>query len=284
MGRVEGKVAFITGAGRGQGRSHAIRLAEEGADIIAVDILENIATNEYPMSSPDDLEITVKEVERLGRRIVARKGDVREPADMRAVVDAGLAEFGKIDIVVANAGICPLGDDKPLSAFQDALEVDFNGVVHAISAALPHLKEGASIIATGSLAAYIPGSVDNPALGPGGAGYSLAKRFVGQYMHTLALSLAPRKIRANTVHPTNCNTDLLHNDRMYKIFRPDLENPTAQDCMEAFPAMSAMGVAWVEPVDISNGVLFLASDESRFVTGLQLRIDAGGYLNIHPEP
>jgi NAD(P)-dependent dehydrogenase (short-subunit alcohol dehydrogenase family) len=195
-----------------------------------------------------------------------------------------VAELGRLDIVVANAGICPLGGKVPYTAFNDVMEVNFNGVVHAVSAALPHLSEGASIICTGSLAAFIVGSTDNPEQGPGGAGYSLAKRFVTQYVHSLARSLAPHKIRVNAVHPTNCNTPMLNSEPMYRVFRPDLENPTRDDAVVAFPAMSAMGVPWVEPVDISNAVLYLASDESRFVTGLQLRVDAGGYLNSHPIP
>lgn len=284
MGRVDGKVAFVTGAARGQGRSHALRLAEEGADIIAIDLCEDVGTNNYPLARPEDLEITTKEVERLGRRIVTRQGDVRDRTTLNAVVEEGIEQLGHLDIVVANAGICPLGGDVPVTAFNDVVEINFNGVVHAVSAALPHLTDGASIIATGSLAAFLPHTTDNPELGPGGAGYSLAKQFVAQYVHTLALSLAPRKIRANAVHPTNCNTDMLQSEPMYKVFRPDLEHPTKDDCLDAFPAMSAMGVPWVEPADISNAVVFLASDESRFVTGLQLRVDAGGYLNAHATP
>lgn len=281
MGRVEGKVAFVTGAARGQGRAHAVRLASEGAHIIAIDLCEDVESNRYPLARMEDLAETVRLVERHDRRIVATKADVRDRGAVREAVDAGVAELGRLDIVVANAGICPLGADVPYTAFNDVMEINFNGVVHAVSAALPHLSSGASIICTGSLAALIGGTTENPTTGPGGAGYSLAKQFIAQYVNTLAATLARHKIRVNAVHPTNCNTDMLHSEPMYRIFRPDMEEPTREDAIVAFPAMSAMGEPWVEPEDVANAVLFLASDESRFVTGMQLRVDSGGYLPSH---
>lgn len=283
MGRVQDKVVFITGAARGQGRAHALRLAEEGADIIAVDICDNIATNDYPLATRDDLDETTRLVEKAGRRIVARVADVRDPAALKAAVADGVAELGKLDAVVAQAGICPLGGDKGPQAFIDAVTVDFNGVVHAVEAALPYLPDGGSIVATGSLAGLVTASTDNPANGPGGLGYSFAKRAVASFIHDLALVLAPRKIRVNAVHPTNCNTDMLNSDVMYRQFRPDLENPTREDALPAFPAMTAMGIPYVEPTDIANAVLFLVSDESRYVTGVQLRVDAGGYVRRRPQ-
>ena len=273
-GRVQGKVAFITGVARGQGRSHALRLAEEGADIIGVDVPDDIDNLTYPMSTQDDLNETISLVEKLDRRIVARKADVRDRAALRAVVDEGVSQLGRLDIVVANAGICPLGPLPPL-AFLDTFDVDFVGAWNAIMAAYPHLPDGASVIATGSVAGMIPGSVDNPATGPGGAGYALAKRTIAQLVHDLSVALAPRMIRVNAVHPTNVNTMLLHNEPMYRIFRPDLAAPTAQDASLAFPAMQAMPIPFIEPQDVSQAVLFLASDESRYVTGLQFRVDAG---------
>jgi SDR family mycofactocin-dependent oxidoreductase len=282
MGRVEGKVAVITGAARGQGRSHAVKLASEGADIIAIDMCADIATNRYPLATVEDLEETARLVEKFERRIVTRQADVRDRAALQAAVDAGVTELGRLDIVIANAGICPLGGDQPPQAFADAVDVDLLGAINAIHAGLPHLTSGASIIATGSLAAFLPNTVDDPNTGPGGLGYGFAKQSLSAYIHTLALALAPQRIRANAVHPTNCDTDLLQNDQMYRTFRPDLENPTKEDAAAAFPAMTAMGNPWVEPEDISNAVLFLASDESRYVTGLQVRVDAGGYLKVHP--
>jgi SDR family mycofactocin-dependent oxidoreductase len=273
-GRVEGKVAFITGVARGQGRSHAIRLAEEGADIIGVDLPDEIADMNYPMATQEDLDETINLVEKLGRRIVARKADVRDRGAMQKAVDEGVAELGGLDIVVANAGICPLGPLPP-RIFLDVFDIDFIGCYNAFMVAYPHLKDGASMMATGSVAGMISGTVDNPATGPGGAGYALAKRTIAQLVHDMSVALAPRMIRVNAVHPTNVNTHLLQNEGLYRIFRPDLENPTAADAEIAFPAMQAMPIPWIDPRDVSQAVLFLASDESRYVTGLQFRIDAG---------
>ncbi|SHN47946.1 mycofactocin-coupled SDR family oxidoreductase [Cryptosporangium aurantiacum] len=277
-GRVQGKVAFVTGAARGQGRSHALRLAAEGADIIAIDICEDIETNHYPLATTADLEETARLVEKLDRRVVIVKADVRERSQVFDAVRRGVAELGRLDIVVANAGICPLGGDVPPQGFLDAVSVDLIGVINAVEAAFPHLTAGASIICTGSVAGLAPGGTDNPENGPGGAGYSHAKRGVARFVHDAALQFAPHSIRVNAVHPTNVDTDMLQSAPMYKIFRPDLENPTREDAELAFPAMQPMPIPYVEPGDISNAVLFLASDESRYVTGLQLKVDAGALL------
>lgn len=283
MGRVDGKVVFITGAARGQGRAHALRLAGEGADIIAVDLCEDIGTNGYPLATRDDLDETVRLVEKLGRRIVARKADVRDAAALKSAVADGIAEFGKLDAVVAQAGIAPLGPDRGAEAFIDAITVDFHGVVHAVEAALPHLPDGASIVATGSIAGLIPATVDNPANGPGGLGYSFAKRQVASFVHDLATVLASRQIRVNAVHPTNVNTGMLNSDLMYRSFRPDLENPTREDALPSFPATTGFGIPYVEPEDVAETVLFLVSDESRYVTGMQMRVDAAGYVKRRPQ-
>ncbi|WP_105972100.1 mycofactocin-coupled SDR family oxidoreductase [Streptomyces geranii] len=283
MGRVQDKVVFITGAARGQGRAQAIRLATEGADIIAVDLCADIATNGYALATEADLDETVRQVEKLGRRIVARKADVRDPAALKAAVADGVAELGRLDAVVAQAGICPLGPGQTAQAFLDAVTVDFNGVVHAVDAALPHLRDGASIVATGSIAGLIPATVDNPANGPGGLGYSFAKRQVAAFVHDLATVLVSRKIRVNALHPTNVNTDMLNSDLMYRSFRPDLEAPTREDALPSFPATTGFGVPYVEPEDIADMVLFLVSDESRYVTGMQMRVDAGGYVKRRPQ-
>jgi SDR family mycofactocin-dependent oxidoreductase len=283
MGRVDGKVVFITGLARGQGRAHAVRLAEEGADIIGVDICADVATNDYPMSSAADLEETVRLVEKLDRRIVVSQVDVRDRQAVVAAVNSGVSELGRLDAVVANAGICPLGTQDP-QAYFDSVQIDFVGVVNAIEAGLAHIVDGGSIVATGSLAALLANSVDAPGAGYGGLGYAWAKRGVASLVHDLAFVLGARRIRVNAVHPTNCNTDLLNNDLMYKIFRPDLEAPTREDALEAFPVFSSMNVPYVEPLDIANAVLFLVSDESRYVTGMQLRVDAGGYVKSRPLP
>ncbi|WP_395109659.1 mycofactocin-coupled SDR family oxidoreductase [Actinomadura sp. SCN-SB] len=280
-GRVSGKVAFITGVARGQGRSHAIRLAEEGADIIGVDVPRPIDDMPYPLGTQEELDETIELVRKLGRRIVAKPADVRDRDAMRRVVDEGVAELGRLDIVVANAGICPLGPTPP-GTFLDVLDVDLVGVINAYNVAYPHLPDGASMIATGSVAGLVQGTVDNPATGPGGAAYSLAKRTIAELTRDLAIALAPRRIRVNAVHPTNVDTPLLHNDPMYRQFRPDLEAPTREDAMAAFPAMQAMPIPFIEPADVSEAVLFLASDASRYVTGMQMRVDAGSVAKQMP--
>lgn len=279
MGRVEGKVAFVTGAARGQGRAHAVRLAEEGADIVAVDICRDIDTIGYPMASPEDLDETARMVEKTGQGVVIAQADVREPAQLREALQNGLSQFGKVDIVVAQAGIAGMKGEPPLQAWCDVINTNLIGTINAIQVALPHLHAGASIIATGSTAALMDVSKnDNPGADPGGAAYLHSKRLLSQYVHNLASELAPLRIRANVVHPTNCNTDMLQSEPMYRSFRPDLDRPTRADAEPVFGVQQAMRIPYVEPDDISNAVLWLASDEARYVTGMQLRVDAGGYL------
>jgi len=283
MGRVENKVVLVTGGARGQGRSHAVKLAEEGADVILFDICHDIANNGYPLATPGDLDEARLEVEKTGRRVVAAEVDVRDKTTLVRALSEAVAELGKLDVVIANAGICPLGADRPISAFADAFDVDFIGVVNTVHAALPYLHAGASVITIGSVAGLMAarsgGSGVGPT-GPGGAGYNLAKMLIDQYTTALAAQLAPKSIRANAVHPTNVNTPMLQSDVMYRVFRPDLENPTAADAASAFPAMQAMPIPYVEPDDVSNLVCFLASDESRYITGGQLRVDAGALLKF----
>jgi SDR family mycofactocin-dependent oxidoreductase len=279
VGRVSGKVAFVTGAARGQGRSHAVRLAEEGADIIAVDLCENVDTIGYPMATPEDLEETAAFIEKTGQRVVTAKADVREASQLKKAVEDGIAQLGGLDIVVAQAGIAGMKGQPPLQAWIDVINTNLIGTINAIQVSLLHLKEGGSIIATGSTAALMDTSKkDNPGNDPGGMAYVHSKRALSAFVHDLATELAPRGIRANVVHPTNCNTDMLRSEPMYRSFRPDLENPEFKDAEPVFYVQQAMKVPWVEPEDISNAVLWLASDEARFVTGAQLRIDAGGYL------
>ncbi|WP_261558082.1 mycofactocin-coupled SDR family oxidoreductase [Frankia tisae] len=284
-GRLEGKVAFITGAARGQGRSHAVRLAQEGADIIAIDIVEQIESNPYPLSTPEDLAETVTLVEKLGRRIIATKADVRERDQLREAVTKGVAELGRLDIVVANAGILPMAMGDPQATdFIDAVDVDLIGVLNAVAVSIPHLPNYSSIVVTGSTAAMLPNTTDNPAMGPGSAGYGWSKKTLIGYVEQMALHLASKFIRVNAIHPTNVNTHLLHNDGLYAQFRPDLENPTREDVEPAFVLFQAMPIPYVEPVDISNLVLFLASDESRYITGQQIRVDAGSLLKFPNGP
>ncbi len=273
MGRLDGKVAFITGAARGQGRSHALRMAQEGADIIAVDVVKQLPSVEYPMSTPDDLAETVRQVEALDRRIVAREADVRDYGALKAALDEGVAELGRLDIVSANAGIFSQGRADELSdeAWDEMIGVNLTGVWHTAKAAIPHLRAagGGAIVITSSTAG-IQGFENF-------AHYVSAKHGVVGLMRTLALELAPDMIRVNTVHPTSVDTDMIQNDMLYALFAPDLE--PAERTREAlggrFQAMNALPVPWVDPVDISNAVLWLASDEARYVTGVMLPVDAG---------
>jgi SDR family mycofactocin-dependent oxidoreductase len=279
VGRVEGKVAFVTGAGRGQGRSHAVRLAEEGADIIAVDLCRQIDSIQYPLATPEDLDETARLIEKTGQGVLTAQADVREASQLRTALENGVAQFGKLDIVVAQAGVAGMSGNPPLQAWIDVWNTNLIGTINAIQVALPHLGEGASIIATASTAALMDvAKNDNPGADPGGMAYLHSKRLIAQYVHVLAAELAPRGIRANVIHPTNCNTPMLQSEPMYRAFRPDLEHPTRADAEPVFGVQQAMKIPYIEPEDISNAVLWLASDDARYVTGVQLRVDAGGYL------
>src|SRR5580692_6939351 len=191
MGRVQGKVAFITGAARGQGRSHALRLAEEGADIIAVDLCHDIESIGYSLATPDDLKETARLVERLDRRVITAEADVRDRSQLTQALERGLSELGHVDVVVAQAGIAAMKGNPPLQAWTDVIDTNLVGVINAVQAALPHLREGASVMATGSIAAYL-NALPMPDTGrdPGGQGYLVAKRMLANYMHELARVLA----------------------------------------------------------------------------------------------
>jgi SDR family mycofactocin-dependent oxidoreductase len=274
-GRVEGKVAFITGAARGQGRSHAIRLAQEGADIIAVDLCQQIESVPYPMSTPDDFAETVKEVESLDRRIVATQADVRDFAALKAAVEDGVAQLGRLDIVSANAGISSVGPavDLPEQQWQDMIDVNLTGVWHTAKAAIPSIRRGGrggSIILTSSAAGLMAY--------PNVAHYVSAKHGVVGLMRTLALELAPDMIRVNSLHPTQVDTAMIMNEPTWRLFSPDLEHPTIDDFRPVSQQMNALPIPWVEPVDISNALLFLASDEARYITGVTLPVDAGAVI------
>lgn len=284
MGCVENKVALVTGAARGQGRSHALRLASEGADVILLDICRGIGSARYPLATEDDLEQTVAMVRDLGARAVDIQADVRDLPMLRKCVDAAVAELGGLHIAIANAGICPLGTDQPAQAFIDVVDVNLGGVLNTISAAAPHLTAGASIILIGSVAGLLVGG-GTEVRGPGGVGYSFAKRTIVELVRELARVLAPQFIRANAIHPTNTNTDMLHSENMYRVCRPDLASPTRDEAEVSFPTMNLMPIGYVEPNDISNAVMFLASDSARFITGQNLAVDAGAVLkNFNARP
>jgi (+)-trans-carveol dehydrogenase len=275
-GRLEGKVAFITGAARGQGRAHAVRMAQEGADIIAVDICKQIDSVQIPLSNPEDLAETADLVKGLNRRVYTAEVDVRDYAALKAAVDAGVEEFGKLDIIVANAGIGNGGqtlDKTSEPDWNDMIAVNLSGVWKTVKAGVPHILaggRGGSIILTssvGGLKAY-----------PHTGHYVAAKHGVVGLMRTFAVELGAQNIRVNSVHPTNVNTPLFMNEPTMKLFRPDLENPGPEDMKVIGQLMHTLPIGWVEPEDIANAVLFLASDEARFITGVTLPVDGGSCL------
>ena len=266
-GRVAGKVAFITGAARGQGRSHAIRLAEEGADIIAIDICRDYGTVPYAMATEADLAETVKAVEALDRRIVATQADVRDAAALKAAVDDGVAQLGRLDIVSANAGICTVQswDEVTPEVWQDTLDTNLTGVWNTMVVSVPHLiaAGGGSIICTSSTA----GIKGLPYLAP----YVAAKHGVVGIARTMANELAIHKIRVNTVHPTGVDTPMGNG-------LGGLEPLINRDPNLGPIYLNTLPVETVDPRDISNAVLFLASDEARYVTGLEFTVDAGNTI------
>jgi (+)-trans-carveol dehydrogenase len=272
-GRVEGKVAFITGAARGQGRAHAVRLAQEGADIIAVDICKQIDSVQIPLATPEDLAETADLVKGHNRRIYTAEVDTRDFDALKAAV---VDQLGRLDIIVANAGIGNGGatlDKTSEGDWTDMIDVNLGGVWKTVKAGVPHILaggRGGSIILTssvGGLKAY-----------PHTGHYVAAKHGVVGLMRTFAVELGAQNIRVNSVHPTNVNTPLFMNDGTMKLFRPDLENPGPDDMKVVGQMMHTLPIGWVEPEDIANAVLFLASDEARYVTGVTLPIDGGSCL------
>jgi (+)-trans-carveol dehydrogenase len=276
-GRVEGKVAFITGAARGQGRSHAVRLAQEGADIIAVDICKKIDTVDLiAASTPEDLAETADLVKGHNRRIYTAEVDVRDYDALKAAVDTGVEQLGKLDIIVANAGIGNGGQTLDKTSETDwtaMIDINLGGVWKTVKAGVPHILaggNGGSIILTssvGGLKAY-----------PHTGHYVAAKHGVVGLMRTFAVELGAQNIRVNSVHPTNVNTPLFMNEGTMKLFRPDLENPGPEDMKVVGQLMHTLPIGWVEPEDIANAVLFLASDEARYITGVTLPVDGGSCL------
>ncbi|MGY0499504.1 mycofactocin-coupled SDR family oxidoreductase [Nocardia sp. FBN12] len=274
-GRVDGKVAFITGAARGQGRSHAVRLAQEGADIIAIDVCKQLDNVPFPMSTPEDLAETAELVKAEGRRVVTAEVDVRDYDALKQAVDSGVEQLGKLDIIVANAGIGneggPLADlDETL--WDDMIAVNLGGVWKTVKAGVPHL------IAAGGGAVVLTGSVGGLKAYPNVGHYVAAKHAVVGLMRTFAVEHGHQSIRVNAVHPTHVSTSMLLNEGTYKLFRPDLENPGPADLEPICRMFHTLPTPWVDAVDVSNAVLYLVSDEARFVTGVSLPVDAGSML------
>jgi (+)-trans-carveol dehydrogenase len=277
MGLVDGKVALVTGAGRGQGRSHALRLAAEGADVIAVDIGDGrVETISYELASEADLDATVKEIDGMGRRAIKAVADVRSLSDLQAAVDTGLSELGKVDIVCANAGIgsWAVAWEMTEQQWKDMIDINLTGVFNATRAALPSMVErgeGGSIVLTSSTAglrAYA-----------NTAHYTAAKHGVIGLMKVLAQEAGPHRIRVNAVCPTTVRTPLVINASTFELFAPHLEDPTEDDVREPFEGLNILpGVAWIEPEDVSDAVAFLCSDAAKYITGVALPIDAGNIV------
>jgi SDR family mycofactocin-dependent oxidoreductase len=271
-GLLEGKVAFITGAARGQGRSHAVRFAEEGADIIAFDLCDQMDSVTYAMSTPEDLDETVNLVEKTGRRIVAEQGDVRDFARLQAAVANGVAELGRLDFVLANAGILPMvgAAAQDISAFDDAIAVMLNGVYYTIEAALPALLEhgdGGAIVITSSVAGLSGMHAKFSQKTHGGAGYIAAKHGVVGLMRGYANMLAEKNIRVNSVHPTGLNSPMIVN--------PQVEQLLAEQPEYAAAFENLLPVPLIEASDISEAMLYLCGPSGRYITGIQLPVDAG---------
>ncbi|MFE9096772.1 mycofactocin-coupled SDR family oxidoreductase [Streptomyces sp. NPDC007264] len=266
-GSLEGRVAFITGVARGQGRAHAVRLAREGADIIGIDICEDIPSMNYPCATPQELAETVALVEKEGRRMIGRKADVRDAQAVKAAVDEGVEAFGRIDIVIANAGIIRLGDvQDPVREWQDTIDILLTGTFNTVQAALPTLRagnRGGSIVITSSSAGLKGTGSDEPS----SQAYTAAKRGLVGYMQVLANQYAPEMIRVNTIHPTGVASGMTMNEAMARMMaRPDSNMSAMQN---------ALPIEILQPEDIANAVAYLVSDEARFITGTQWALDAG---------
>ena len=277
MGRLDGKVAFITGAARGQGRAHAVRFAAEGADVVAVDALSDVASIGYPMATREDLDETVRRVEAHGRRIVAAQADVRDGPGLAKVLDDAVTELGRLDVVVANAGVASFAPAEDISdaMWDDMIDINLGGVFRTVRAAVPHLKrtgDGGAIVLIGSVGGLR--GIANI------AHYSAAKFGLVGLMKVLALELAPAGIRVNVVHPTNVDTTMIHNPALYGRLFPDRDPATVTrgEAREVMSTMTALPVGWVDPSDVTEALLYLVSDTGRYVTGIELPVDAGHAL------
>jgi SDR family mycofactocin-dependent oxidoreductase len=275
MGVLDGKVAFISGGARGQGRSHAVRLAQEGADIITFDICAPLDTVAYAQATEEDLVETVKHVESLDRRIVAKKADVRDQEAVSAVLEEGIAEFGRVDIVLANAGIMPIIGEKAAKrqAWHDAIDIMLTGVLHTCEAAIPRLVEqgdGGSIVITSSTAGLKAPMRVLDVKNDGLLGYIAAKHGVIGLMRSYANSLGPYGIRCNTIHPTGVNTGMVANPEFYALAE---KQPSLMEAMH-----NTLPVPLIEPIDISNAIVYLVSDAGRYVTGITMPVDAGAMV------
>ncbi|MDT5402753.1 MAG: hypothetical protein QOK33_5984 [Mycobacterium sp.] len=275
--RLQGKVALVTGAARGRGRSHALRLASEGADVMLVDLCDNIPSCDYPLATSEDLDDTASMIEKLGRTAAVYRCDVCDRTEMELAVDAAVRQLGCLDVVVASAAIAPSQPEAPIAAFIDAFDVDFLGVVNTFSAAMPRLREGASLIASGP-AATAPGPSPDRPQGPGGAAYELAQSMISQYVKMLAKQLRTRGIRVNTVSGSANGAGKSGAGRLHRPVMLDSDRR-----VDHIGAVSLSTLPWPAPTwadtDEAGAVAFLAADESRAITGRHMTVDAGISLN-----
>lgn len=275
---LEGKVAFITGMGKGQGRSHAVRLAREGASIIGVDALKTYPWMNYRLAEQADVDETIQLVEKEDAEIHFERADVTDLSSLEEALAAGVERFGRLDIVAANAGALPAGAltwEADPAVWRECVEVNLVGGFHTVRAAVPHILgggNGGSIIITSSGAAITAGSHLSD--------YCAAKAALVSLTRTLAIELAPYFVRVNAICPGAVNTDMIANEALYRLFRPDLEDPTRDDTLEIWRSKTLLPVPWVEPIDISNAVAWLASDQARYVTGVVLPVDAGSTIKF----
>jgi (+)-trans-carveol dehydrogenase len=273
MSKLQGKVAFITGAARGQGRSHAVRLAEDGADIVAVDICKPIDTVPYPLGTADELAETVALVEKAGQRAIGVHADIRSSDELDQAVADATSAFGHIDVLVSNAGIWSLSHESWMldeETWQTMIDINLTGQWKTAKAVVPTMIEqgnGGAITITSS-------SIGLKATA-GNVHYTSAKHGVIGLVRTLAHELASHDIRVNAVCPTSVDTTMIKNEALYELFRPDLENPDYDDCREGLTDLNIMSVATLAPRDVSNAISWLVSDDARYVTGIALPVDAG---------
>lgn len=272
-GRLAGRVALITGAARGQGRSHAVRIAEEGGDVIVLDVARDLGVTNYGLATPEDLQTTIDQVQALGGRVSSAQVDVRDAAGLREAVAAGIDALGRLDIVVANAAIAGNGTITGISddEWQNIIDINLTGVWNTVRATVDHLSgPTGSIILINSIAG-VKGL-------PLNSHYTAAKHGVIGLMRSWAAELGPSGIRVNAVLPTTVATPMLHNPATYRLFVPDEEEPTREQAVAVMRGMHVLPIGEVEPVDVSNAVVFLASDEARYITGVALPVDGGALI------
>jgi SDR family mycofactocin-dependent oxidoreductase len=272
MGQLDGKVAFITGIARGQGRSHALALAEEGADIIGLDLCGELESTAYPGATPEDLEETARLIKQTGRQAVLSQADVRNYDEVKAAFDRGIEQLGRVDIIIPNAGICAGGKTWEIdtAAWRETIDVNLTGAWHTVKASVPTLieqQQGGSVVFIGSTEA-LKGAENM-------ASYVSSKHAITGLMTTLSRELGRHNIRVNSVNPTCVDTHMIQNPYVWGLFRPDLEHPTREAVEDTFTSTHLLPVPWMEPIDVSRAILYLVTDSGRYITSEALKIDAG---------